>query len=121
MDLPDYLAARTSLAALMDGHQTQHRCTNGAYYGPSQAADCPVRSHAATILETLLTAETIAHTTCHTPAAVLAVAQAMVLDVDTGAVIPMTTLDAFQAGWWITKARLAMEAHAALLDPSVTP
>jgi hypothetical protein len=119
MNLPDYPAAREALAALLVGHQTQHRCTDGTYYSTTAAAACPTRTAVATILDTLLTAETAPHVAAHDDTAVYTVAAAMVRHPDGEAVV-LAYLDPPQRSWWIEKARQAMEAHAALLDASVT-
>jgi hypothetical protein len=119
MDLPDYLAARGALATLMAGHQTQHRCTDGAYYSTTQSVNCPTRTAVATILETLLTAQTVVHTACHDDATMYLVAESM-------SGIPLREVpcpvDTDVRLGWLTMARYGTEALAAALDPAlVTP
>jgi hypothetical protein len=116
MDLPDYDAARGAADTLGAGHTTQHRCTDGRYYGPREWADCPTSTAVRTLVNTLADARALPHTACHDDTAVHAVAQAMVTHPDGGAVL-LAYLDPVQRSWWISKARLAMEAQAALLDP----
>jgi hypothetical protein len=111
--LPDYLAAREALAALVVGHQAQHRCTDGIYYSTPQSGNCPTRQHAATILETLLTAQTVAHTAVHDTEHVDLVLLGM-----TGLVAADLTAEDRDA--WRLTTRNALEAHVALLDPTVT-
>lgn len=118
MDLPDYPSATAALGGLLTGHVGQHRCTDGRYYTPMTWETCPVNQSGATLHEVLQSARTVAHRACHDEASVLAVAQAMVGHPD-GQTVPLDSLDALQRSWWIDKARASMEAHAALLDPSV--
>lgn len=112
MDLPDYTQAAAFLGVICQGHNGQHRCTDGAYYSPSNAPSCPVNGQADAVLAVLDAAQQINHVACHDTEHVDLVMLGM-----TGLVAG--DLEAEDRDAWRTSVRNALETHAALLDPSV--
>jgi hypothetical protein len=112
MDLPDYPAATDAADHLLTGHTGQHRCTNGHYYGPREATNCPTQTAVATLTGTLEEARVLPHVAVHDTEHIDLVMLGM-----TGLVAG--DLEADDRDAWRTSVRNALETHAALLDPAV--
>jgi hypothetical protein len=112
MDLPDLDKAAHAAEALTVGHRGQHRCTDSIYYGPRDAGDCPVSAAVQVLADTIDQVRALPHTAVHDAEHVDLVALGM-----TGLV--MADLAPEDRDGWRLTVRNALEAHAALLDPSV--
>lgn len=107
MTLHDH--AIESIEELAAGHVGQHRCTDGVYYRPDQAAECPVRIHLALIDTARGAAIEAPHNAVHDPDVITDVAAAMVSG-------PLDDLDPEQQEAWRSLARLGLEEFCRLLD-----
>lgn len=112
MDLPDFDKAAHAAEALTANHRGQHRCTDSIYYGPRDAGTCPVSTAVQVLCDTIDVTKVLPHTAVHDTEHVDLVMLGM-----TGLVAADLEPDDRDA--WRLSVRLALETHAALLDPAV--
>jgi hypothetical protein len=110
---PDLVGA--ALDALTDPHIGGHRCTDGLWWNPNAGTrtPCPTLGHLRLIAEQVDRLRTQVHDAAHTPTSCNVVAEAF-----TG--LTLAALPIYDAVSYHHAGRLALEALAAHLDPTVT-
>lgn len=110
--MPETMTTADAYDALTGHHRGQHRCDDGAWYGPRDWQSCPMHRAATALTDRIVEVRDRVHEAAHDPDAVRAVAEGM-----TGLV--MAELGEDDRHGWEATARMAIEALAAHLDPEV--